>query len=220
MNLFSRRDWTYILRILMFSSRDVFEEIKPPSTPVLLPALVVLTAATLVPWVLLPTICALLGVSWTIYAEEVHPLLLFDLSAMMLKLTLVPVAFVSRAIDVILIGTYFYLVTRCFRIKILWEHWVGLTCWSCVPLVIVHSAVFFLSIYSRSENATVFVSVPIVVLLFLFPIVWIVFLSAQGLRIWTSRGKLFCVGFSVIPYTVLFVEVLMEMIYYSILPAL
>ena len=205
-------DWQRIGKIYTFSSRRVFEEIRPPSTPILLPALFVVATATLIPWLLIPIVFSFFVGETTYSYDTMHPLLRFGYSSMPAQLLLVNSTAISNAIDFILIGTYFFVVARCSGIKILWEQWFGFTCWAVIPIVFVHSAASFLSMYSMSENPAPIVTLVISILFCFLPILWIVSLSAQGLRIWTSKSWIFCIGWGIIPYVVLFDELALAVI--------
>ena len=171
-------DWQRIGKIYTFSSRRVFEEIRPPSTPILLPALFVVATATFIPWLLIPIVFAFFVGETTTSYDSLHPLFRFGYSSIPFRLLLVGSAAITYAIDFILIGTYFFVVARCIGIKILWEQWFGFTCWAVIPIVFVHSAASSLSMYSISENPALIVTIVISILFCFLPILWIVSLSA------------------------------------------
>lgn len=210
MFLLNKSDWQQIWRILTFRSRRVFEEIQPPATPVLLPAFVVFITASVVPWILVRTVFILIAPNPVIFRARRNFLVLFESPEPIHQLSTAVSMGIRNILTFIVIGTYFFIVARCFRLKILWEHWIGFTCWTLVPLALVHSAMSFLSMYqagARSSSVIIAVALLCIILL----ILWTVCLSAQGLRIWTSRGWGFCLGFSVLPYVIYYFDFIVSL---------
>lgn len=205
MNSSRKFDWNCIGKIYMFSSRRVFEEIRPPSNHIWVPLLYVAITSALIAWIIVPIIATGVGIE-----REIKPGLwvahrLSETDATRLVDYVVfhaPYAVFEFVLSVILLGTYFFVVARCFRIdEIRWEHWFGFACWTLVPLILVDGAAIFIDAYSEARDPLLSISVFVVAVCFLLPIVWTVILTAQGLRIWTAKGWGFCLGFSVLPYT-------------------
>ena len=203
--LVSKNDWLQVWRILFFRSKRVFEEIQPPSTPVLLPAFVVLITASVIPWILVRTVFILIAPNPVMFRGRRSFLPLFESPEPIHQLSTAVSMGMRNFLTLIVIGTYFFVVARCFRLKILWEHWIGFTCWTLIPLALVHSAMSFLSMYGAGANSSSAI-IAVAILGTMLLILWTVCLSAQGLRIWTAKGWGFCFGFSVLPYVVYYFD--------------
>lgn len=210
MFLRNKHDWQQIWRILTFRSRRVFAEIQPPTTPVLLPAFVVLITASVVPWILVRTVFILIAPNPVMFRGRRSFLLLFESPEPIHQLSSAVSMGIRNFLTLIVIGTYFFVVARCFRLKILWEHWIGFTCWTLIPLALVHSAMSFLSMYGAGANSSSAI-IAVAILGTMLLILWTVCLSAQGLRIWTLKGWGFCLGFSVLPYVIYYFDFIISL---------
>lgn len=201
MNPPRKNNWNYIWKILTFSSRQVFEEVRPPNTPILLPAIFVLLTSSLL-WLILYLIA--LFDPWDISVfGDTHPI--FELSFGQFVLVFgssVTLIFLGIVCTVVILGTYYFAIARHFQIDILWEHWFAFTCWTLVPMIVMPGARVFIDVYTISDSASLFIGIVVVMLFFIIPIVWTVSLTQQGLRIWTAKGRGYCLVFSVAPYVI------------------
>lgn len=189
-------------KIVSFSSREVFEEIRPPATPILVPALFVLFSAFIL-WLTLYVITTT-GVLSIPFIGEFSLNLGFSISSLYDLLVLLvpfPSAFLFVYIGgAVILATWYFAVARYYQVEILWEHWFGFTCWTLVPMIIVPSSRFFITILEASENPTPVLSIVVVAVFYLLPVVWTVLLTQQGLRVWTKKGKGITFLISAIPY--------------------
>lgn len=196
-------DWQRIGKIYTLSSNTVFTDVKPPDSPMLVPLLFVSIVSAAVVWLVVPPIIGANAMEKEMLPGQwfLHPLGDLEFHNWVENLVSVPVAVFEFVLNVILLSTYFFVIARCFRIdNIQWEHWFGFTCWTLVPIVLVDGAVSFIKVYSGSMNPSLTVSVIVVGLCFVLPIFWTATLSVKGLRIWTAKGWVYCVGFGVLPY--------------------
>ncbi|MXZ56036.1 MAG: hypothetical protein F4227_05910 [Gammaproteobacteria bacterium] len=206
MNPSRKFDWLRIGKIYTLSSSRVFKDIKPPGTPILVPLLFVSIVSAAIVWLVVPPIIWANSMETQMRPGEwfLHPLADLEFHIWMEHLVRVPFAAFEYVLDVVLLGTYFFVIARCFRIDdIQWEHWFGFACWTLVPIILVDGAGTFIEVYSESMNPSLTVSVLVVGLGFLIPIVWTITLTIQGLRIWTEKGWAYCVGFGLLPYFLL-----------------
>lgn len=191
-----------LLKIVSFSSREVFEEIRPPATPILVPALFVLFSAFIL-WLTfyVLTTTGLLAIP---FIGELNLNLGLDLSSLQDLLELLvplPSAFLFVYIGgAVILATWYFAIARYFRVDILWEQWFGFTCWTLVPMIIVPSSRLFITILENSIDPSPVSSIVVVALFYLLPVAWTVFLTQQGLRVWTAKGKGITLLISVIPY--------------------
>ena len=196
MNLFRRNEWKHIWRILTFSSRHVFEEIRPPETPILVPAIFVFSLSILV----LLVLCFTTGLRpTTTLLGETQLIEALSLRTLLFVIGLTPVMFFYIC-TLVLLATYYFAVARCSQIDILWEHWLGFAHWTVVPMILAPGARMFIDIYSFTGVPTGIIGVAVIVLCFILPTVWSICLTFQGLRIWTAKGNLYCVVVSLVPY--------------------
>ena len=100
----------------------------------------------------------------------------------------------------VILASWYFAVARYYRVDILWEQWFAFTCWTLVPMIIVPSARFFITILEASDDPYPVLSIFVVALFYLLPVAWTVFLTQQGLRVWTAKGKGITFLISVIPY--------------------
>lgn len=206
MNPLRKFDWLRIGKIYTFSSNTVLKDIRPPDTPILVPLLFVSIVSAVIVWLVVPIVVTQMGIE-----REVEPGWWFPHKVSLLEwedwvqnLVKVPFTAFEYVLDVILLGTYFFVIARCFRIDdIRWEHWFGFAWWTLVPIVLVDGANVFIEAYSGSMDPSLAVSVLVVGLGFLLPIVGTATLTVQGLRIWTAKGWAYCVGFGLLPYFLL-----------------
>lgn len=184
----------------MCSPRRVFDETKPSATPILFPALFVSIACALILWVLCPIFYTATGISKLPTTSVGVPLIELRISSIPALLLFVPSTVLGYIVYLVLIGTYFFVVARCFNIKTAWEYWFGFTCWTHIPMVITAIGVSVLLVYSSIGDPSTYVVVILSIPLLLLPLVWTGLLSAIGLRTWTTKGRAFCIGFGVLPY--------------------
>ena len=203
MNQPQKHDWKRILKIFSFSSTQVFEEIRPPGTYILVPLTFLLVTTFIVGIVL--TFFYLTGYQplnelsvhwWFAEATLVHQALM--VGTMLLTLLYIVV------LAVILLGTYYYALARCYRIHdIRWEHWFGFACWTLVPMFMVPSARVFFENYETAVYPSFILSVVVLALCFLLPIIWSVYLTVRGLLVWTKNTKRWHIFFCVLPFVVI-----------------
>ncbi|MYD45290.1 MAG: hypothetical protein F4W92_02930 [Gammaproteobacteria bacterium] len=106
-------------------------------------------------------------------------------------------------VRLMLIGTYFYGISRWLGIDRRWEHWFGFSCWANIPMILVPSFVTTVGIYAITQpKAYLFLSV-LWLVFFLLPLWWSVYVSVQGLRSWISKDTKFCVKVALVPYAVI-----------------
>lgn len=195
-------NWIRIGRMYTFSCRRLFAEIRAPNTSILVPLLFVTVTSALVAWIVVPVILTETGIGEQTLLGTPHPFSEFEFSDFTEHLLLeVPYAIFQHCVDLILLGTYFFVVARCYRITdIHWEHWFGFACWTLVPMISVDGAVSFIDIYAGTVDPSLWLSITVVVLCFLLPIVWTASLTVLGLRTWTSQGWFYNLAFGAVPY--------------------
>lgn len=206
MNPSRKFDWLRIGKIYTFSSSTVLRDIRPPDTPIFVPLLFVSIVSAVIVWLVVPPIIWANAMQKEMLPGDwfLHPLADLEFHDWVEHLVRVPYAAFEFVLDVVLLGTYFFVIARCFRIDdIQWEHWFGFACWTLVPIILVDGVVTFIEVYSGSMNPSLAVSVLVVGLGFLLPIVWTATLTVQGLRIWTAKGWVYCIGFGLLPYFLL-----------------
>ncbi len=203
MNPSRKFDWLRIGKIYTFSPNAVFRDIKPPDTPILIPLLFVSIASAAIVWLVVPIVVTQMGIEREVKTGWwfPHKVSLLQWEDWVQHLVRVPFAAFETLLDVILLGTYFFVIARCFSIDdIRWEHWFGFACWTLVPIILVDGAVIFIEAYSGSMNPSLTVSLLVVGLCFLLPIVWTTTLTILGLRIWTGNRWGYSLGFGLLPY--------------------
>ena len=198
MGLFRVNEWKHIWRILTFSPRQVFEEIRPPETPILVPAIFVFSL-----WLLVSlALCFITGVWPTVTLfDETQLIGTNSLRVLSIVFGLFPMMLLSSMFILVVLATYYFTVARCSQIEIVWEHWLGFALWTLVPMILAPGARQFIDIYGFSGVPTGVIGVAVVVLCLMLPAVWSICITFQGLRIWTAKGNLYCVVVSLVPYT-------------------
>lgn len=200
MNLLNKSVWKHVWNICTLSSRQVFELTKPPDTPILIPVLFVCIAPALILWVILPILYSIIGVNVMDGSYIPAELVEFRLTSILWFVLFVPATIVGLFVCLVLLGTYFFIIGRCFRMGILWEHWLGFTAWINIPMLLTVLGSSLLSVWGHTTNPSPIFFFSIIVLFIILPLVWTVVLCVQGLRIWTEKGLSFCVLISLIPY--------------------
>lgn len=203
----------HVWNVYTFSSRQVFELTKPPDTPILIPVLFVCIVPVLILWVLLPIFYLIVGVNAMAGSYIPAELVEFKFSSIPYLVLFVPVTIVGLFVCVVLLGTYFFIIGRCFHIDILWEHWLGFTAWINIPMLLTVVGSSLLSVWGHATNPSLFFFFSIIVIFIILPLVWTVVLCVQGLRIWTDKGMSFCVRISLIPYFLYAVSTIPELIH-------
>lgn len=187
-------DCIRVLRLLVFSSRQVFEEIRPPTTPLFVPLLCVTLVASIF-WVMVYSFMSGAASQTSLFGE----LIVFSRPSLGWFVCLWLVGLYLMSIGVILLGTYLYALARCFRVDdIRWEHWFGFASWTLVPMSLVLGLRTYVAESLFLQIPPLLLSVLVVSCYFLL-IVWTIFLTVQGLRIWTERPKGWYLFFSVLP---------------------
>lgn len=196
-------DWKRIVRLFALASTKIFEEIRAPSTPILVPLLFLLVSSVLVLMLFVATssfgyepFTAFRLPDWFSEVSFGRQLLVYGF------LTLTMLVMVSWA--VIILGTYLYAIARYFRIDdIRWEYWVSFACWTLIPMFMVPSTRLFFDGYEKTQNPSFILSIVVLVLGFVLPIVWSATLTIRGLLVWTEDTKRSHVGFCILPYVIL-----------------
>lgn len=214
MNLLNKNIWKHLWSIYTLSSRQVvFELIRPPDTPILIPVLFVCVAAALILWVPMPILYSIIGVTSMDGSIIPAELVEFSLASILTLVLMVPATVVVLFVTLVLLGTYFFIIGRCFRIEILWEHWLGFTAWINTPMVLTLFGTSLLSVWGHTPNPSLILFVSLIVIFIILPLVWTVVLCVQGLRIWTEKGMSFCVRITLIPYFIYAVMTALDIVY-------
>ena len=216
MNLMSKNIWKHVWSIYTLSSRQVFALIKPPDTPILIPVLFVCIAAALILWVLMPILYSIIGVNSMDGSFIPTELVEFRLTSILKLVFIVPMTVVVLFVSLVLLGTYFFIIGRCFRVDILWKHWLGFTAWINIPMVLTLFGTSLLSVWGHTPNPSPIFFVCLIFIFIILPLVWAVVLCVQGLRIWTEREMSFCVRISLIPYFVYAILTTLDIIYLAV----
>ncbi|MYD46528.1 MAG: hypothetical protein F4W92_09260 [Gammaproteobacteria bacterium] len=216
MNLLNKYVWKHLWSIYTLSSRQVFELVKPPDTPILIPVLFVCIASTLILWVLMPILYSIIGV--TSMDDSIIPaeLVEFSLTSILKLVIWVPTTVLALFVALVLLGTYFFIIGRRFRIDISWKHWLGFAAWINIPMVLTLFGTSLLSVWGHTPNPSPIVFVSLIVMFIILPLVWAVVLCVQGLRIWTEREMSFCVWISLLPYFVYAILTTLDIIYLAV----
>lgn len=195
-------DLKRLLKVVSFSSREVFEEIRPPGTPILVPGLFVLFSSFIL-WLTLYLLAFSNVLSIPLIGEPNLGLEITSWQELLVLVFPIPSTFFIAYIGgAIILATWYFAIARLYRVDILWEQWFGFTCWTLVPMIIVPAARLFILILESLDNPPIVFSIVVVALLYLLPVVWTVCLTQQGLRVWTDKGKVITLLISVIPYAI------------------
>ena len=206
-----RDDWKRLLKVVTFSSREVFEEIRPPSTPILVPALFVLSCSFFL-WLTLYVLTITDLLSIPLVGEPNLGIAISSWQALLTLFVPIPFAFFFVYIGgAVILASWYFAIARHYRVDILWEQWFGFTCWSLVPMIIVPCSRLFILVLGSVDDPPLVLSIVVLVLFYLLPVVWTVCLTQQGLRIWIDKGKGITLLISVVPY-VLYVLLSVEKI--------
>lgn len=187
--------WKQISTIVTGSSRQTFSEIRPPATPILRPALFILSVSMLL-WIVL-------YVFWIVNRYPEWSAMTAQLSRgfpWVSLVSLILMTILGYLSSIVVLSTYYFAIARYFRIEILWEHWFGFTCYTLVPMILVPSARWFIGTYGYFANPSLALCIVVLVLGLLLPIVWTVFITQLGLRIWTGKTRGYCVLSALVPY--------------------
>ena len=191
-----------MLKLISFSSREVFEEIRPPATPILVPALFVLISSFTL-WLTLYVLTLSDLLSIPLIGE---PNLGFPISSwqewLELMVTIPSTFFFAYIGGAVILATWYFAIARIYRVEILWKQWFGFTCWTLVPMIIVPCARLFIFILESLDNPPLVLSIVVVALFYLLPVVWTVCLTQKGLRVWTAKGRVITLLISVIPFLI------------------
>ncbi|MYD46535.1 MAG: hypothetical protein F4W92_09295 [Gammaproteobacteria bacterium] len=200
MNHSRRDDWKRLLRVVSFSSREVFEEIRPPSTPILVPALFVLFSAFIL-WLPLYVLVFTGLLSIPLVGEPNLGIAISSWQDLLALLVPIPVAFMFVYVSgAAILAAWYFAIARYFRVDISWEHWFGFTCLTLVPMIVVPCSRLFIFVLASLDDPPLVLSIVVVVLFYLLPVLWTVSLTQQGLRVWTAKGRVITLLISVIPY--------------------
>ncbi len=216
MNLMNKHIWKHLWSIYTLSSRHVFELVKPPDTPILIPVLFVCIASTLILWVLMPILYSIIGVNSMDDSIIPAELVEFSLTSILALVIWVPATVLALFVTLVLLGTYFFIIGRRFRIDIPWKHWLGFAAWINIPMVLTLFGTSLLSVWGHTLNPSPIFFVALIVIFITLPLVWAVVLCVQGLRIWTEKGMSFCVIVTVIPYFIYAVLTAVDIIYLAV----
>lgn len=122
---------------------------------------------------------------------------------------LAPVAYaITFSIGLALLASYYWLVSFSYEERIGWGRWFGFVCWASTPTIYgsVFSVVLIVLFGIEWKNSVA----PLTwigwtqpwAVLFTIPLVWIVFISIQGLRCWGSTRLGPSVIVVLVPYLV------------------
>ena len=196
-------DWKRIVRLFALASTQIFEEIRAPTTPILVPSLFLLVSSVFV----LMLFVATSSFGYEPFAAFRLPVGFSEVSIgrqLLVYGFLALTMLVSVAGAVIILGTYFYALARYYLIDdIRWEYWVGFVCWTLIPMFMVPSTRLFFDGYEKTQNPSFILSLVVSVFGFVLPIVWSAYLTVRGLRVWTEDTKCSHVGFCILPYVIL-----------------
>lgn len=206
-------NWVHVWSIYKFSSEIVFEAIKPPNTPILIPVFFVSITASLILCVILPILYPIIGVGVMADSDIPAQFVEFNITAILQHTILFFAMAFMLGVFLVLLGTYFFIIGRLFRIEnTSWEHWLGFAGWINIPMVLMFFGSSLLSAWGHTENPSPIFFFAVLVIFVVLPIVWAVVLCVQGLRIWTEKSKSFCVRISLIPYFIFAVMTTPELI--------
>ena len=185
-------------RVCWTRSRDVFDEIKE-STPILQPVVFAICGLTL--GMLAIDILLSLAVLRTS-----HPMVSVLNNTVFYVLGIVCVT----GIWWLLTSTYYFGIARLFKIRISWRNWFGFSCWSSIPLVTLPVFVgiaWLVQVYPQhgAWNDPWYVEF-ISACCLIFPFVWCMRVTAQGLHSWTApagRGNVYWRLVAIVPYGLL-----------------
>lgn len=175
---------TWLWKICWKDTCEIFEEIKD-RPPILMPVIFTLG-------------CTVLAV----IATEVfwHILLRNDLDVQTLESSLSTLVLVPGILGCwwLISSFYYFAVARFFKVPISWQHWVGFTCWSSVPLVslpVFTALAFVIQTFPlQARGADVWYIEFLSVCCLAVPFIWCMRVAALGLRTWTApagRGYLY-----------------------------
>lgn len=216
MNLLNKNIWKHLWSIYTLSSRKVFELVKPPDTPILIPVLFVCIASTLILWVLMPILYSIIGVNAMDDSIIPAELVEFSLTSILTLVIWVPATVLALFVTLVLLGTYFFIIGRRFRIDIPWKHWLGFAAWINIPMVLTLFGTSLLSVWGHTPNPSPIFFVFLIFIFIISPLVWAVVLCVQGLKIWTDRKMSFCVWISSIPYFIYTILTAIDIIYLAV----
>lgn len=115
---------------------------------------------------------------------------------------------IAFSFGMLVLASYYWLAGLSFQAKIGWSKWFGFVCWAAIPTVygsiVTTSLIIFLGIeWKNALSPLTWIgwTQPWAVL-FTIPLVWIVFISVQGLRSWGNKRVGTSVIVVLVPYLV------------------
>jgi hypothetical protein len=117
-------------------------------------------------------------------------------------------------------GVYYFLAGKAIGIAQSFKHWLALACWSGLPTVLaLVASAFFLMLHPNGQVTQEQLSVLSLNELLGMPAEnrwysllssvtvlhpWVVWLAAVGAQVWSGRSMVFCFGFALLPWIVIY----------------